>query len=261
MRQDWGDLTTTDLAGPAGNRPVAAIVLGAVEQHGPHLPLATDRIIGEGLLDAATTQFDEDFPLLVLPTLTVGASDEHTGFPGTLSFSAAQMHDQVVALGEALQRASLERLVLFNAHGGNIGWMDTAALELRRRLGLLAVKASYMQFEAPAELVGAQELSDGLHGGLAETAMMLHLAPELVRMDEIRNFAPSHSSRDSLAPQGEASWAWLAGDLNPAGVVGDAAAATSRLGERLVEHYAGRLARVIEATRTLDWPPRGAGGH
>lgn len=261
MQHQWGNLTTTELAGLADDEPVAAMVLGAVEQHGPHLPLATDRIIGEGLLDAAARRLDADFPLIVLPTLAVGASDEHADFPGTLSLPGGQMRRQVVAIGESIGRAGIERLVLVNAHGGNIGWMEAAALELRRRLGMLAVKASYMRFEAPGDLLGADELQNGLHGGLAETAMMRHLAPSLVHMDRARAFTPAHPREGPLAPQGEANWAWLAADLNPAGVVGDAAAATADLGRQLLEHYAERLAAVIEAARSLDWPPGKTGGN
>ncbi|NGX17111.1 creatininase family protein [Wenzhouxiangella sp. XN24] len=255
MRYDWGDLTSTDLAALAARKPVAALVLGAIEQHGPHLPLATDLIIGEGLLSLAGERLEEDFPLLVLPSLSLGASAEHAGFAGTLVLSPEQMKHQVVAIGDGLARSGFERLVLVNAHGGNIGWMNDAALELRRRLGLLAVKASYMQFEPPAELLSAAELRDGLHGGLAETAMMLHIAPELVRMERARDFRPNYPHGSPLAPQGEAAWAWLAEDLHAAGVVGDAASADAALGERLLSHYANRLARIIEASRDLVWPP------
>lgn len=255
MRREWGEMTTEDFAGLAEQRPVAAVVLGAVEQHGPHLPMATDCIIGEGLLDAASRRLAPDWPLLVLPAMAVGASDEHAAFAGTLSLTASQAAEQLVALGRGAAAAGVERLVLVNAHGGNIGWMNAAALALRQRQAMLVVKASYMHFEAPHELLGAEELRDGLHGGLAETAMMRYLAPDLVRMDRADRFESRHPRRGRLAPEGEASWAWLAEDLNPAGVVGDAGAATPELGRALVDHYARRLADIIEAARDLAWPP------
>lgn len=253
MTCHWGEMTSVDLTELAENRPVAALVLGAVEQHGPHLPLATDLIIGESLLAAAGALLDDDFPLLVLPSLAIGASDEHTDYVGTLSLSAEQMQQQLAAVGEGIAQAGLQRLVLVNAHGGNIGWMDAAALDLRRRLDLLVVKASYMRFET--NLLGTAELRDGLHGGLAETAMMRHLAPELVRMERAENFAPRYPHTTPLPPQGEAPWAWLAEDLHPAGVVGDAASASAALGQQLVAHYAAKLARIIENSRSLEWPP------
>jgi creatinine amidohydrolase len=191
----------------------------------------------------------------MLPTLTIGASDEHTTYAGTLTFPPEQMQQQVVRIGQGLARSGIERLVLVNAHGGNIGWMDAAALELRRRQRMLVVKASYMRFDSPEELAGGAELRDGLHGGLAETAMMLHFSPQLVHMDRARNFTPLHPHDGPLAPEGEAPWAWLAEDLNPAGVAGDAAAATAELGERLAAHYGARLARIISASREMAWKP------
>jgi creatinine amidohydrolase len=257
MRRYWGDLTSEAVGELGRLDAVAAVVLGAVEQHGPHLPLATDSIIGEGLLEAASGQLADDFPLIVLPTLAIGASEEHTSFAGTLSFSAKQMHEQVVALGEGLHRCGLRRFVLVNAHGGNAGWMEDAALDLRSRLGLLVVKASYMRFAPPEEDIPAGELRDGLHGGLVETAMMLHLAPDTVRMDRAERFAPRHPQAGELPPQGEAAWAWRAEDLNEAGVVGNAAEANASLGRALVEHYAGRLARILRACREKDWPHGG----
>ena len=255
MPKQWGHLTTRDFAALGKHRPVAAVVLGAIEQHGPHLPVATDCIIGEGLLASAAQRLDDDFPLVVLPTLAVGASDEHAGFAGTLSLTPGHMRAQIAALGEGLARAGFQRLVMVNAHGGNIGWMEDAALDLRRRFGMLAVKASYMRFDAPTDLLGADELRNGLHGGLAETAMMRHLAPELVRMDQAEHFQTRQPRDGALPPQGEAPWAWLAEDLHAAGVVGDAAAATPELGKRLVAHYAEKLADIISACRDKPWPP------
>lgn len=255
MMYRWDELTSPELAALAERRPVAAVVLGAVEQHGPHLPLGTDSFIGEGLLAAAAQRLAEDFLLLALPTLAIGASTEHKGFPGTLALSAIQMQRQIAAIGDGLSRTGVTRLVLVNAHGGNIGWMDDAALELRRCHAMLVVKASYMRFQAPADLLGADELRNGLHGGLAETAMMRHLAPALVRMDRAEHFVTRHPHDASLPPQGEAPWAWLAEDLHPAGVVGDAASASAELGRKLIDHYAARLADVLEQCRSKDWPP------
>lgn len=257
MARHFAHLTSEQVDELAALEPVAAVVLGAIEQHGPHLPLATDSIIGEGILGSAARQLEEAFPLLILPTLTIGASEEHAGFPGTLTLPPGRLHDQLLALGAGLARCGLRRLVLVNAHGGNVGWMASAALALRREFGMLAVKASYMRFRAPDDLLGAEELRDGLHGGLAETAMMRHLAADLVHMERAERFVSRHPHDGLLPPQGEAPWAWLAEDLNPSGVVGDAASATPELGEKLIAHYAARLAGVIRACRAKPWPSDG----
>ena len=135
--------------------------------------------------------------------------------------------------------------------------MGPAALDLRRRHDLLVVKASYMQFEAPTALLGAEELRLGLHGGQAETAMMMHLHPERVRTDRLAHFESVSEGAPAdavLGPEGQAPWAWLARDLNTQGVVGRADRATEHLGQRLVDFYAGKIARVLIETATTCLP-------
>jgi creatinine amidohydrolase len=255
MIHHWQHLTGPELAARAGPDAVALLALGAIEQHGPHLPLSTDLDIACGLQAAALQRLGAELEVFVLPPLVLGASDEHAGFAGTLSLRPGQMSKQLLAIGEGLARVGLRRLVVLNAHGGNIGWLGPAALRLRRRFGMLVVKAHYMQFAAPAHLLGVEELRHGLHGGQAETAMMLHLHPERVRVESLRSFtsvAEGLPAGSRLGPEGEASWAWLAEDLNPAGVVGNAAAASADLGAQLIDHYAQCVAQVVREAAAMD---------
>ncbi|TVS11079.1 MAG: creatininase family protein [Wenzhouxiangella sp.] len=251
----WQHLTSPELAELAGADALAVMALGAIEQHGPHLPLSTDLDIATGLQTAALARLDGGLNVVVLPPMALGASQEHAGFAGTLSLPPEQMSAQLISLGAGLARAGLRRLVLINAHGGNIGWLGPAALELRARHGMLVVKANYMLMRAPDHLLAADELRHGLHGGQAETAMMLHLHPERVRSDRLECF-PSCAEMlpDSavLGPEGEAAWAWLAEDLNPQGVVGDARGASAEIGRELVDYYAARLARVLTEAAQMD---------
>lgn len=252
----WQDLSRDELGETLGEDSVSLLPLAAIEQHGAHLPLSTDLDIGEGLLAAAYRQLPKDFPLLVLPPMAVGASQEHAGFPGTLSLPPEVAIAVIEAHGDSLARAGVRRLVLFNSHGGNKAVADIAALKLRQRWGMLVVKANYFRFAPPAETLPADELRHGLHGGALETAMMLYLAPHKVRREHLAH-SPSRgevlAARGwTLGPEGEAAFAWLAEDLHPDGVVGDARLADAALGERLVEHYAATLATVIEQTRAMD---------
>ncbi|MFP4208285.1 MAG: creatininase family protein [Wenzhouxiangella sp.] len=249
----WQHLTSPELAALAGPDALAVLVLGAIEQHGPHLPLSTDLDIATGLLEQALVRLEDGPDVFVLPALALGASDEHAGFAGTLALSAEQMAAQLERIGAAVARTGLRRLVLVNGHGGNIGWMGSAALRLRRRHEMLVVKASYMSFRAPSHLLGAEELRLGLHGGQAETSMMMFLQPEQVRVGRLENFsscAGELAPDAMLGPEGEAAWAWLAEDLNGRGVVGDAASADAELGRQLVDFYAGKLARVMREAAT-----------
>lgn len=263
----WHSMTTDEVAAVAERDPVAILPLAAIEQHGPHLPLSTDLDIGLGLLEGAFDHLADDVPAWVLPPVAVGTSAEHARAPGTLSLSPQQLIESIRSQAEGLARAGVRRLVLSNSHGGNRHAMDAAGLALRSEYGMLVVKASYFRFGRPQEAeIPDSEWRHGLHGGAVETAMMLHLRPDLVRTGSIARF-PSFGEElertmRRLGPQGEASFSWLAGDLNPQGVAGDASLATAELGERLVDHYARALAEVIVDARDfsmdrLGGAPRG----
>lgn len=252
----WKDLATTELQDYAVRDSVALLPLAAVEQHGPHLPLSTDLDIGNGLVRRAMDVLEDDFPLLVLPPVSIGDSMEHTSYPGTLSLEPETVIAVIQQTGAAVVRAGVRRLVLFNSHGGNRQVADIAALRLRRDHGMLVVKANYFRFPPAAAGPDADELRHGIHGGALETAMMLHLRPDAVRTERIR---PANSLGQALArknrylgPEDVASFAWLAEDLNISGVVGDATLATAAMGERLVVHYGGVLADVLRETLAFD---------
>ncbi|APX92319.1 creatininase [Halomonas sp. 1513] len=263
---DWSDLTSEGLAALAAEDPVAILVLGAVEQHGRHLPLSTDLDIGLGLQQATLealarrpAETGAALNVVCLPPLAVGASDEHASYPGTLSLPPALAIATLEAYGDSLARAGIRRLLLLNSHGGNKAVMDLAALALRRRHAMLVVKATYTRLAPPpGDWLPAEELRHGLHGGALETAMMLHLAPHKVTQAAAGH--PSASSETLAAagklvgPEGEAAFAWLAEDLHADGVAGNATLADAALGERLVAHYAARLAEVVIETQTLSLP-------
>ena len=257
MIHHWQTLTAPQLADFAQRDPVAVLVLGAIEQHGTHLPLATDLTIGEGLQAAMLERLARIAPslnVLCLPPIAVGASDEHASFPGTLSLPASLAIATLEAYGESLATAGIRRLVLLNSHGGNKAVMDVAGLTLRRRHGMRVVKATYTRLPPLAGAIEADELRYGLHGGLLETAMMLYLAPSLVYLDGYQATPPAAPQGDSLvSAEGAAAFAWLAEDLSAHGVAGDASHASAELGERLVHHYANRLAAVV--TETAHLPP------
>lgn len=246
----WSELTSRGAAEAGARDAVVVLPLAAVEQHGPHLPLSTDVEITRGLLTEAFRKLPDDTPVYALPIQEVGASDEHADHAGTLSLGADVLEEAIVAIGSSVADAGIRRLVLFNGHGGNRPTLDVAGLRLRRDQDMLVVKANYYRFPRPDSVVlPASEWTHGLHGGAVETSMMLHLRPDLVRRDEIARFTSlGEELADELevvGPEGAASFSWLAGDLNPEGVTGDAGLASAEIGRQLVDHYASCLSAVL----------------
>ncbi|MBS0002082.1 MAG: creatininase family protein [Thioalkalivibrio sp.] len=249
----WQDLTSPEIRALVARDPVVVLPLAAIEQHGPHLPLSTDLDIGLGLLDAAARQLADGVLAVVLPPVAIGTSMEHEAFAGTLSLDPETAYAQVRQLGAAVAAAGFRRLLFCNSHGGNTQLMDLAGLRLRRDHGLLVVKCSYFRLGLPDDVdLPAGELRHGYHGGALETAMMLHLAPERVRMehrgDRVSVGVRLDREMTMLGPEGPASFAWMTQDLHREGVVGNALLADAALGARLVRHYGAAIARVIQET-------------
>lgn len=253
---NWRDLTAESLASEVDAQTVAVLPLGATEQHGPHLPLGTDTVIADGLVDSALKALPMGLSVLRLPTLSLGQSLEHTAYPGTLTLSSTTFQGMLNDLGDAVARAGCRRLVLFSSHGGNLADAETMALALRARHAMLVVKACYFDFPPPAtDPLPEREQREGLHGGALETALMLHYAPEQVITAKVSHwpsvdFTALADYRWLGAESGAGRFAWMAGDLNAAGVSGNATLATAAMGKALDGHYAGILAELIgEAAR------------
>lgn len=249
----WHSLTTPEARELAMRDPVVILPVAAIEQHGPHLPLSTDLEIGRGILEVCFLRLAPGFPAWALPPQVVGSSLEHLRFPGTLSLSPEILGETLFQLGEAVARSGVRRLVFFNSHGGNRPVLDAAALRLRAELDVLVVKASYPRFPRPPGVdLPDPEWQHGFHGGAVETSMMLHLRSDLVRMEALSDF-PSlgQELRGPVGPEGVAPFAWLAGDLNPQGVVGDPRKADPSSGARMVAHYGEILAEIVEDTRNF----------
>ncbi|SRR6056297_1564627 len=248
----WSSLTTEELAAIARPGTVAVQALGAIEQHGPHLPLDTDTRIAEGLLARALDRLDGAQEVLVLPPLAFGASDEHKSFPGTLGLDGRALVDALVTLGGDVARAGVDRWVWVNGHGGNRAPMDLAALALRRDHGLRVVKCTYTRLGPPPVAFPAEERAHGFHGGALETALMRELAPGSVRENRVDAFPMAGAADPGLLDaEGPANWAWLAEDLNEHGVIGDARLGTAEAGAALAGFYAERIARVLVETARL----------
>jgi creatinine amidohydrolase len=166
-------------------RDTVVIAFGATEQHGPHLPLATDALIGDHLARLIADRLDA----FVAPTVRIGCSEHHLEFPGTLSVSEDTFHRVVADIVRSLARGGFRRIVLLPTHGGNfrplaaaleqIGPVDGVEIRALTDLGALFAIA-----QVGVEKHGVALGEGGLHAGEWETSMLMSIHPELVQLDK-----------------------------------------------------------------------------
>lgn len=249
-RLDWTAFRAPEFRAMDPLRTIAILPTAAVEQHGPHLPVGTDTMIAEGMLAALRQDCPDDLDLCILPVQAVGKSNEHLWAAGTLTLTAEAALAAWVGIGLSVARAGLRKIVIVNSHGGNLDLCSILARELRVRAGMLAVKCQWTSFGVPPGLFPPEEMAFGIHGGDMETSLMLAFRPETVDMAAARDFR-STAEGGAIPPVGPVSYGWIASDLNPAGVVGNAAAATAAKGEATARHQVAGLVALLRQVRDM----------
>jgi creatinine amidohydrolase len=251
---DWLSLTTEEFS----RASIAVLPVAAIEQHGPHLPVGTDTYIAEAYLARVRALLPQDAPVTFLPVQTVGASDEHRAFRGTLTLSPETALRAFIEIGESVVRAGIKKLVIINSHGGNIALIDLAARQLRVRRNMLAVHASWGRFGYPTALLSEAEHTHGIHGGAIETSIMLAAYPDLVRRDKITNFIPASYAMQReykhLRADFPVGFGWMTQDLNKSGAVGDASLATAEEGEAALGYGARAFVELLADVERFELP-------
>ena len=254
----WADLSTTDFASLDPASTVAVLPLGATEQHGPHLPLAVDQCLADGIVRSALPLLPAALGVLVLPTQHVGYSPEHAQFPGTLTLPIETVIATWVALGEGVARAGVRKLLLFNAHGGQASVMDIVARELRMRHDLIVYSCNWWNLPLGDEVMGLfppDEHRFGVHGGDLETSLMLALAADKVRMAQARDLPSTSRERAARYPilgnGRSAKLGWAMQDYNAEGAAGNAAAATVDKGRAVLQAAGHQLALLVQEISSL----------
>lgn len=228
---------------PGKQAAVVVIPMGAIEQHGPHLPVGTDAILSQAWLQSALEQLPAQVPIYVGPALPVGKSVEHLGFPGTLSLTGRLLRHNLLAIAGQLQTWGFQTLAVLNAHGGNSTSLEVALREIQTRLGM---QAGLLR---PSLALSASEQENlwGIHAGEVETSLMLAIDPDQVEMEKARCEYPTRLDNPGvLRPfKGTATWAWITRELSQSGVMGDATAASAEKGHTWLEEGSHDLAKDL----------------
>lgn len=253
----WADYTAREFAQMRTDQVVAVLPVAAIEQHGPHLPVAVDTTIINGVIAASLPHIGAAVGALFLPTQQIGKSNEHARFPGTLSLSAATLIANWMEIGACVAAAGVKKLVLFNSHGGQVSVMDIVARDLRARHDMMVLACNWYGLGLPDGLISEHEMRFGIHAGELETSLLLALTPQLVDMRLAENFVSSSEARAANYPllgNGQAAkLGWQMQDLNPKGAAGNALAATADTGRAALDFVGRRFAALLAEIASL--PP------
>jgi len=251
MRRLWQDYRAPEFKAIDPDRTIAILPTAAIEQHGPHLPVGTDTIINQGMCDLLADRAPPDLDLRILPVMAVGKSNEHLWAAGTLTLTAETALKAWTEIGLSVARAGVRKMVILNSHGGNVDLISIVSRELRVRAGMFVTRLGWGAFGLPPGMYSDQETRFGIHGGDVETSLILHFRPETVDMAAARDFR-STAETGAISPIGGVAYGWIASDLNPDGVVGEAHLATAEKGRATAEKMADD---VIAFLRKVEAEP------
>jgi len=251
-------LTWTDIQAMPNKQNVVLIQpVGAIEQHGPHLPLIVDAAIGVAVLGQALKKLDSSIPAYALPPLYYGKSNEHWHFPGTITLSAETLLATLTEVAESVYRAGFRKLVLMNSHGGQPQVMEIVARDLHVKYAdfLVFPLFTWRVPNITGELLTAKEKQLGIHAGDAETSLMLAILPEQVKMSAaVAEYPPTQPAGSLLSMEGKLPFAWVTQDLTRSGVLGDPTVATKEKGDRILESVSTGWVEVITEIYKFQQP-------
>jgi creatinine amidohydrolase len=228
------------------------LATGAIEQHGPHLPVAVDALMGQVWLSLALSRLPADASCYVAPPITIGKSNEHTGFPGTLMISRDTLRSQILAVARQVHAWGFRSLAVINTHGGNLPVLVPTLREIRSLLGM---RAGILQSKPVPEL-SAQEATFGIHAGELETSWIMAAALRHTELSKaVCEFPARLDDPGEVRPvAAPALVAWASKDVSKSGIMGDATAATVAKGELWLERgadgYAAAIAEVCRIGRS-----------
>lgn len=231
---------------------LVVLPIGAVEQHGAHLPVATDMLIGEASITKTFEALSRGNNIWLIPPLAYGKSNEHIDFPGTLTLTSSTLQAVLEDIGDSLARSGFQKLVLFNSHGGNLDLLQVMAREIHVKTGM-AVFVTSSGTSNIKDVFTEEELKWGIHGGDVETSMVMAMKPGWVHMDKaVCEFPPLKNTKYIGLAGAKVRLAWKVNELSVGGTAGDATKATPEKGNVVYARSAEEMAEALEEMAAFD---------
>lgn len=239
------DMTWPEVeAALADGTTTVVFAVSSIEQHGPHLPLKMDTLAGDELARRVAEDLGD---ALVAPTIHTGCSGHHMDFPGTITVPTDLFMDLVTAQCRSLDTHGFEHIVIVATHGGNFSPLNAVVPDLARELDATIIPCADLDelmalMNEGMRKAGLDYEEPVIHAGAAETAIVMAVAPELVRSDELRSGFEGTVPVSRLLSDGFRS-------ITDEGVLGDPTRATPEAGEAILETITEALVERIETER------------
>jgi len=251
---EWARMSAPQVRDLASKPDALAILpIGALEQHGPHLPVITDTASAHAAACQAARLVCDEMAVAVLPALWLGLSEHHLPFGGTVSLDYETLHKILRCIARSLKSGGFVRLLIVNGHGGNIDPLNVAARELAVEFAMPIVACTPWML-GERELNQILEVDDGVHHACeGEASLMLALMPECVHKDRFEQ-AYGNQSHPITPPEGANRFYSFAERAPITGTWGDPRTASAQKGKKFLELQARELAKIIRHPQLWSKP-------
>jgi creatinine amidohydrolase len=253
---EWRKLRADQLRDLSKRDAIVILPVASLEQHGPHLPVEVDSMLGETVAARTAAKIDaRGQPVVVLPVLWTGLSEHHMSFGGTITLDNAAFAAVVEGVVRSVLRHGFQKIVLLNAHGGNENALRSITDDLTPKLGVPIVQFTYW-YAAAVAIAKILETQGGLsHACEAETSMMMAVRPELVAEDRIPLAKSNRNGDGSGGDIASGVYRWRSvGSRSGSGVIGNPEAASREKGERLFDAISTVIADKLCDRKLWDLP-------
>ena len=244
----WENLTTEEVSKLSRNT-IVIVPFSAIEQHGPHLPLNTDKIILDRIIEKFSEEHKQSRDFVILPNLCIGSSSEHNNFEGTLNVDSINYINFCLNYLESIFSKNFKKFLFLNSHGGQTSHIEIIAKELKNKYKYSKiVKANYFKFDGYNKIISENELKHGYHGGEFETSLMLYLAKELVRNKKItkHKISPDSKNNNIIGFEKNVKLQWNSEDINKRGIIGNPVNASSKKGEKITNIAILTIKKIVK---------------